>query len=150
MPYRNPENRRSTERYPVCVQARIRSLPEQADASPWVEGKVLSISISGIFLAAGALFRPGERVEVELPFPEGAERLEGEVKWATHGEPCGAGVAFTSLAEEIRMRIRDVSASGFWLHPSSPPTEGSEGDEDAGTELDYFDTDPDDLIDNII
>lgn len=146
MPYRNPDNRRSTERYPVRVEARIRLCRGGAD-EPWAAGHVLSVSISGIFIASPQCFSPGDPVEIELPFPDGMECLQGDVRWASNGEPCGAGVAFRNLDDALRDRIRGASASGFWLHPTtSPATETPESMED----LDYFDTDPNDLIDDII
>lgn len=145
MPYRNPDNRRSTERYPVRVEARIRVAKDRDNETAWTAGHVLSISISGIFIASAQAFRPGDAVEIEIPFPDGLERLHGDVRWSSDGTPCGAGVAFRDLSEDRRNRIREASASGFWLHPTLSSSQTPENAED----LDYFDTDPDDLIDGI-
>ena len=58
---------------------------------------------------------PGERIELELPLPHGAEVVTATVQWASTAEPKGLGLAFADLPSLVADQILEAALSGFWL-----------------------------------
>ena len=78
------EERRSTPRLPVELEARMREL-----GASGVEAKVYNISEHGFMAVSDARFEVGSRVWLMLP---GRERANAVVKW-TAGDKIGAEFA---------------------------------------------------------
>jgi hypothetical protein len=78
------EERRSTPRLPVALEAKMREL-----GASGVEAKVYNISERGFMAVSDARFEVGSRVWLMLP---GRERANAVVKW-TAGDKIGAEFA---------------------------------------------------------
>jgi hypothetical protein len=80
----DPSERRSSARFDVEVEARVRELGETG-----VEARILNISEAGFMAESGARFEVGSRVWLIL---SGRERANAVVKWIA-GDKLGAEFA---------------------------------------------------------
>ncbi|MCX7933717.1 MAG: PilZ domain-containing protein [Planctomycetota bacterium] len=117
-----PEQRR-TPRYPVRVQLRLR---RQQPGARWEDGILLTASTAGVFVQTACAATPGERVELELPLPQGAKTVIAAVQWVSAANPIGLGLAFVALPPAVADLIREAVFSGFWLADAEMPSSASD------------------------
>ena len=80
------------------------------------EARISDISEGGCFVDCIAAVRPGDRVSLEIDFPDGTAVLaEGDITYAFDG--MGFGVRFTDLADDARRRIADFVSARASIAP---------------------------------
>jgi hypothetical protein len=92
---RSPADRRSHQRAPVDLEARVREL-----GTPGCEARIINLSASGFMAETAEEFEVGARVWLILP---GRERANAVVRW-TAGGKLGAEFA-EPLSEEALAQI---------------------------------------------
>lgn len=118
-------DRRHEPRYPSHAPIRFRRLERDGSTGPWLTACVLSAGSGGLFMKTHLPCPVDAKIEVELPFADGPERVHAHIAWASRKELNGVGIQFEDISAETAERLVDDITSGAWLVPDSPDDESA-------------------------